>query len=119
MDIINKMLSDTFEIDIAATRYSLPINGKVKCGNRDRVTCNDGFSISIQASDHHYCKPRLAFKPDLFVMYEEVELGFPSAADDIIEEYAEDPDAPTGTVYPCVPVDVVVKLIEKHGGIKE
>jgi hypothetical protein len=32
-------------------------------------------------------------------------------------EYAEDPVDPTGTVYGWVPVELVNKLIDKHGGI--
>ena len=48
--------------------------------------------------------------------YEEVELGYPSAADDLITDYAEG-DTYTDTVYGYVPVEIVDKLIEKHGGI--
>lgn len=49
--------------------------------------------------------------------YEEVELGYPSNEDELINDYAEDDDY-TGTVYGYVPIEVVEKLIEKHGGIK-
>lgn len=45
-----------------------------------------------------------------------MELGFPSAADDLITDYAED-NSYTDTVYGYVPVEIVDKLIEKHGGI--
>lgn len=48
--------------------------------------------------------------------FENVELGFPSQYDDIIKEYAED-DNYTRTVYGYVPIELVEKLIEKHGGI--
>ena len=40
----------------------------------------------------------------------------------VIEEllsYAEDKDNPTTTVYGYVPTDVIVKIIEDNGGIKE
>ena len=82
--------------------------------NRPRLFCNDGFSISVQASSFHYCKPRLDGIQD----YESVELGFPSMEDELINEYAEDDWNYTETVYGYVPIDVVEKLIEKHGGIK-
>ena len=81
-------------------------------GRRPRVHCADGFSVSVQASQFHYCRPRI----DNAEKYEEVELGYPSAADDLIIDYAED-NFYTNTVYGYVPVEIVDKLIEKHGGI--
>ena len=81
--------------------------------NRPRLFCNDGYSISVQASSFHYCKPRLNGIQD----YESVELGFPSKEDELINDYAED-DNYTETVYGYVPIEVVERLIEKHGGIK-
>lgn len=108
---------------------------------RPRIVCNDGYSVSVQASEHMYCEPRYTqwqnedgwqvingswwtpskmprnFETDRFTPYESVELGFPSEADELIYEYAEEGDY-TNTVYPYVPVDIVEKLIEKHGGFK-
>ena len=81
--------------------------------NRPRLFCNDGFSISVQASSFHYCRPQL----DGVQNYESVELGFPSKEDELINDYAED-DNYTETVYGYVPIEVVERLIEKHGGIK-
>ena len=81
--------------------------------NRPRLYCNDGYSISVQASAFHYCSPRLNGLQD----YKSVELGYPSAEDELINEYAEGMDY-TDTVYGYVPIEVVEKLIEKHGGIK-
>ena len=81
-------------------------------GGRPRVHCADGFSVSVQASQFHYCRPRI----DNADKYEAVELEYPSAADDLITDYAED-CAYTDTVYGYVPVEIVDKLIEKHGGI--
>lgn len=83
--------------------------------NRPRLYCNDGYSISVQASAFHYCSPRLNGLQD----YKSVELGYPSAEDELINEYAEDGDMNyTDTVYGYVPIEIVEKLIEKHGGIK-
>lgn len=81
---------------------------------RDRVYCKDGFSISIQASQGHYCLPRATFEGP----YKEVELGYPNKFDPIIFPYIECPGDATKGVYPYVPVDVVDKLLEKHGGIE-
>ena len=82
---------------------------------RPRIECNDGFTVSVQASEYHYCYPR-----DNAIQqgYTDVELGFPSEADELIDAYAEEPGEPTKTVYGCVPIDIVEKLVEKHGGIK-
>ena len=81
--------------------------------NRPRLYCNDGYSISVQASSFHYCRPQL----DGVQNYESVELGFPSKEDELINDYAEGDDY-TKTVYVYVPIEVVERLIEKHGGIK-
>ena len=81
-------------------------------GLRPRVHCADGFSVSVQASQFHYCRPRI----ENAGKYKAVELGYPSAADDLITDYAED-NSYTDTVYGYVPVEIVDKLIEKHGGI--
>lgn len=76
-----------------------------------KIVCRDGFSASIQASETHYCSPRA-----MTDFYHSMEIGFPSEVDNLILEYAEDVDNPTGTVYGYVPVEVIVALIEKHGG---
>ena len=76
--------------------------------------CKSGFNMSIQASATTYCTPRDDNGP-----YTHVEIGFPSAPDDMIIGFAEDHDDPTGTVYGWVPVGIVSALIIKHGGIEE
>ena len=80
---------------------------------RPRVRCADGFSISVQANKYTYCIPRITYPGE----YTKVELGYPSEPDELIEEYAEDWDDLTDTVYGYVPIEVVDKLLEKHGGI--
>jgi hypothetical protein len=81
---------------------------------RPRLYCNDGYSVSVQASEFHYCSPRLNGLQD----YKRVELGFPNMEDELINEYADGGDDYTDTVYGYVPIEIVEKLIEKHGGIK-
>ena len=81
-----------------------------------RVTCKDGFSISIQAGADKYCSPRMRGKE---VQYNAVELGFPSSRDYIINRFAENEDDPTETVYGYVPVAQVYLLLTKHGGVRE
>jgi hypothetical protein len=76
--------------------------------------CKSGFSMSVQAGKHHYCEPRSDHGP-----YTAVEVGGPSCSEPLLMQYAEDPDAPTKTVYGWVPVGLVQALIIKHGGIEE
>jgi hypothetical protein len=108
MDVVNKFLKGTLKQTELYFGYVLQ-------ERRPYVKCKDGFGISIQASDGHYCTPRVNGD----VIYEEVELGYPNMEDELIAEYAEDPDDLTDTVYGWVPVDIVNQLIEKHGGIVE
>jgi hypothetical protein len=77
------------------------------------VVCKDGFTVSIQAGEAHYCWPRIDDAP----RWESVELGYPSSSDYLITEYAEDADNLTESVYGWVPVDVVYLLLTKHGGV--
>ena len=80
----------------------------------ETIVCPDGFKVSVQASRFHYCTPR-EDNPDV---WDEVELGFPSEFVPEWEEYAECNDY-TNTVYPYVPVSVVVAVLVQHGWGKE
>ena len=82
---------------------------------RPILKCKDGFNISIQASEYHYCNPR---KNLLGGEYDAVELGFPSEEEPLIRKYAECDLDLTGTVYGYVPISVVTQVIDKHGGIE-
>ena len=79
-----------------------------------KVGCKDGFAVSIQASSRNYCTPDDNSGP-----YTAVELGFPTASESLIMEYAEDKSNPTETVYGWVPVGVVKALLIKHGGMQK
>lgn len=80
---------------------------------RNRIFCKDGFSMSVQASDGHYCLPRMTTAEQ----YTHVEIGFPNQAEPLILQYAEEPDDLTETVYPYTPIEIVQQVIDKHGGI--
>lgn len=80
---------------------------------RRKLICNDGFSMSVQASRIHYCHPR----ENNADFYTEVEIGYPSDVEDELIYYAEDRYHPTETVYGYVPVELVDKIISKHGGV--
>lgn len=83
-------------------------------GMKPRLHCADGFSVSVQANRFCYCTPRV----DNASHYSSVELGYPSMADELITDYAEDTNY-TNTVYGYVPVHIVDALIKKHGGIEK
>lgn len=79
------------------------------------VKCADGFSMSVQARSGSYCTPRI----DNAERYTAVEVGYPSHAEPLLLEYADEPDRPTDTVYGYVPTSVVTLVIAKHGGMVE
>lgn len=77
------------------------------------LTCADGVTLSIQASEGHYCTPRVNSGP-----YTAVEVGFPSVRpSEAMMEYCEDGENPTNTVYGYVPMGVVIDFILEHGGL--
>ncbi len=79
-----------------------------------KVECADGFEISVQGHWGAYCYPRI----DVSDAYLKVECGFPNR--EVPElAYWKDGDGPdTESVYGYVPVHVVERLIDSHGGIK-
>ncbi len=79
-----------------------------------RITCVDGFSLSVQATQGAYCSPRTNSGP-----WYSVEVGYPSAVPEFILSYAEDDANPTETVYGYVDIELVEKLIASHGGPDE
>lgn len=93
-----------------------------KC--RDPIKCRDDFEFSVQASASHYCLPRDNKGP-----YTEVEVGFPSEVELLLMPYIErvydgkrddyypNEEIATKTVYPFVPAEVILEVIDKHGGM--
>jgi len=78
------------------------------------VVCKDGFTMSVQAGQSLYSKPR-----DDAKRYKEVEVGFPSEDEVLIKNFAEDGENLCDTVYGYVPTKIVNQVIKKHGGIDE
>ena len=83
------------------------------------IVCKDGTTLSVQASENHYCRPRKNNGP-----YNCVEVGYPSAKppekwakffDGAYDDTWEETDG-TGSVYGYVPIELVQKYIESHGG---
>lgn len=78
---------------------------------RKRVTCPDGFTVSVQASENHYCSPRNDSGP-----YTEVEVGYPSEWPDEWQPWREGED---GDVAGYLPVEDLVKVLCQHGWISD
>lgn len=78
------------------------------------IECNDGFRISVQASEFAYCAPRVTDE----IEYYKFECGFPSAEVPELREWRDGDGDDVDNVFGYVPVAVIVALIEKHGGIK-
>ena len=88
--------------------------------NNPRITCADGVSLSVQASEFHYCSPRLN-EIDHWADYSAVEVGYIEDTDgnaftppDEWSEYAD--GAFPASVYGYVPTEMVKAFIEEHGG---
>jgi len=74
---------------------------------RPAVICADGFLISVQGSIYHYCEPK-----ETIDTYESLELSCES--DSLLTDYQDECG-----ISGWVPVEIVEKLITKHGGIVE
>ena len=68
--------------------------------------------MSVQAGQSLYSTPK-----DVVDNYEEMEVGYPSEEEYLLAKYAEDGENLCETVYNFVPVNLIDKIIEKHGGI--
>ena len=75
---------------------------------RNHIICKDGFDISVQASESHYCFPRKTQK-----YHECFELMCDISQDkDLLKDYCDE-----DTIFPYVPAAIVEKIILRHGGI--
>jgi hypothetical protein len=113
---INEFIKNNLEVKVLNNDPSLR---HIMTSTRlPHIICSDGFSMSVQVGYSLYSTPRKVAK-----RYSAVEIGYPSDHEPLIEEYAEcytfeelDIDF-TNTVYPYVPVNIVDKVLRKHGGI--
>lgn len=84
-----------------------------------RVTCVDGVTLSVQASEMHYSTPRENHGP-----YSKVEVGFPGRITTMptswreYGECADDTDS-VCDIYAYIPIELVAQFIDEHGGIKD
>ena len=79
------------------------------------IECNDGFSMSVVAGNGiQYSLPRKGPGP-----FCAVEVGYPTRHETLLMPYIDgDLRPPTMSVYGYVPTEVVLKILQKHGGLK-
>jgi hypothetical protein len=75
---------------------------------RPRIWCKDGFNFSVQGNEYSYCLPRIYTNK-----YECMEIGYPSEKEELLELLDYDGDG----VYGYVSIEIIKKIINKHGGI--
>jgi hypothetical protein len=79
----------------------------------DALICGDGFQMSVQASEYHLCEPKTNVGP--WVDFE-VRAQVSAESDGQLKHYLLEEDKEERT-YSNVPLDVLRKVIDIHGGL--
>jgi hypothetical protein len=83
-----------------------------------KIICNDGFSMSVQASYSHYCQPRITIRSTHTSYYNTYEVGLPSEKEELLMPYIDGDDTyPTEQVYAQVPKEIINEIILKHNNL--
>ena len=120
---MNQLASSSFRFFLAEAQTAVSIQPHLRGSERIRMAqikvlprfvCADGFSLSVQASDFHRCSPQNLTGP-----YSTVECGCLSEPVPELMPYItlEDGIPQTECSYQNVPVEVLVALINQHGGL--
>ena len=108
-----------FQKHVTSTMYNRIYENNMNYDNTyffcPRIYCNDGFNISLQIHNGNYCSSENGYRTLGHTM-ETVEFGFPNQDEELLKEYAEEPDNLTQTVGK-LPIDVAQQIIDKHGSI--
>lgn len=89
----------------------LAMEGKLLLKTYEALECNDGFTMSVQASSNHYCLPREMTEIEKYTHFEV------SAEDETLFQPYEISD--NAHIFTKVPKEVIQKVIEKHGLLKK
>ena len=117
---INEFIKNNLKVTNLAKNNDPLMKHMLTSSRLPHIVCVDGFEMSVQVGYHLYYEPKKVAK-----RYSNVEVGYPSDHEPLIEEYAEtfykedgeDVTDYTDCVYPYVPVKIVNKVLKKHGGI--
>ncbi len=78
------------------------------------LVCRDNFQMMVQAGRGRYCTPR---EDDAFP-YSEMEVGWPTYIEASLRPYGEPCAAGAPYLFGYVPVEVILNIVKRHGGIK-
>ena len=115
---INEFIKNNLKVKVLYENKDPLMKHMMTSSRLPHIVCVDGFEMSVQVGFSLYSTPKKVAK-----RYSEVEIGFPSEREPLIEEYVElgifeeESVDYTDTVYPYVPVKIVNKVLKKHGGI--
>ncbi len=111
MEIL-EFLEKTYKVATVVPEW---LDSEIFIHKRPRIYCNNGFSISVQASKDHYCEPQENIQDG---KYSQVELGMPSKEIPELDEYKEIKEKrQTRSVFPYVPIELIEQIIQQNGGI--
>ncbi len=82
--------------------------------NNADIVCEDGTTLSVQASQFHCCIPKEDARPT--ISYSHVEVGYPSSTppDSWAEHIQNETESPD--IYAYMPVQMVRDYVKEHGG---
>ena len=106
MSMLDDVINGTGQVTTLAPGYTLK-------GKAPDIVCQDGTTLSVQASCMHYCEPEDDDGP-----YSEVEVGRLSTPPPQSWAPYADGGKPVeeATVFAYVPVKLVREFVELHGG---
>lgn len=82
------------------------------------IVCADGFRMSVQASSMHFCKPKGNAGPYTHVeVYTDTVEQFKPYAE--TSWHGEDDEEYFSGLFFNVPIELVVEVINDHGGFKQ
>lgn len=70
------------------------------------IVCMDGYWLSVQASELHYCTPRTNEGP--WITVECMLAGVPHQLEGRVDEYG---------IAAYIPIEIIVEIINEHGGL--
>ena len=114
---INEFIKNNLKVKVLYENKDPLMKHMMTSSRLPHIVCVDGFSMSVQVGYHLYSEPKKVAK-----RYSEVEIGYPSERESLLEKYVETIFESgyvdyTDSIYPYVPVKVVDKVLKKHGGI--
>lgn len=89
---------------------------------RPNLVCKDGFRISVQASTFHHCNPHRNLETGLYnsveVLYFRENISAKKSEDyELLCDTYDGDDSMDGIIFSYVPIDIIQKVVDMHGGI--